>query len=352
LEQNEAVQWVIVFGIYGWMVASDIIFVGQPIIVPGASKAVSMVAMLAALFGIEWYCRVQASKYVAIKMIIRPVDKIVHLFVAKGGEIDKAIYAVANLFTSTLPLGFPTKIPNVPEKVSKVKIQHVCKFYDRVKPVEGKANYKSNIIDHSQVATISVRRVTMAYEKGEIVPTFELESGNGDEEIERIHGPILPMMLMKGNPHPDLVKNLRLALKENAHLKRIVGVFKDQASFWHIGKIEDEGKIKSMTQELNATQKDTPNVDTAAIRLVQSLYNNEQDMQRLGKKASLWARMPKWLGYVIVAAMVLGFSVYVTQQPDFWVWAGQGTTQIWIIFMVVLVLIGLYYFGIHRRRGK
>jgi len=350
LERSEFFQWAIIFGIYGWMIASDILFAGQ-VQIAGASKIVSMVLMVGAIAISDAYYTWAASKYVHIKMIIRPVDKIVHLFVDRGGEIDKAIYGVTNLFTSTLPLGFSTKIPDVPEKVSKVKIQHVCKFGDRVKPVKGKASYKSNIVDHNQTATISVRRVTMAYERGEIVPTFELESGNGDEEVERINGPILPMSIMMGNPKPDLVAALRLALKENRHVKRLVGVFKEQAASWHQDSIAKDGQIKSMTQELNAVHKDNPNVMTGAIRLAQALDRNEGDMQRLGRRGSLLARMPKWLGYVIVVAMVLAFGVYVTQQPDFWIWSSQGNTQWFIIGIIALIGI-LYYFGVYRRRGK
>lgn len=353
MERNEGIQWLVIFGIYAWMIVSDIIFVGQPIIVPGMSKIASMVAMFAFLFGMEWYSQVQASKYLHVKAIIRSafsLNKTKHFFVNREAIAkDVPDPLQAGWKVTELPLGVKVKLDGYGEGIEKVRFQHLGRFYERMIPTKGKCNYKGNIVDHNSSATV----VLYDYVEGGVdvdhnvpIPTFVLKEAPGDFGVQ-------PLPTLTVGAQSKVVKALLTWIRRaQPYILRLEAAVRKQStskSGWHISAIKEEGKSRSTQEELEGVLKDRRHFDKAVAEYAQARAKSIEDIRQLTKGASFMGRLPKWIVYPIILGMAL---VFIAAQPNmqqgFGEWISTGNNQWFVIGIFALLAIILYY--LYRRK--
>jgi len=343
----------VIFAIYGWMIVSDIIFVGQPIIVPGMSKIASMAGMIVFLFGIEWYSQVQASQYLYIKAIIRSefsLNKIVHLFINREAIAkDVPDPTQAGWKVTELPLGVKVKLDRYGEDIIKVRFQHLGLFYERIIPTKCKCNYKGNIVDHSGGATVTL----YDYAKGGVdmdhnvpIPSFVLKEAPGDFATQPLPTLVVGAQSQRVKVLLNWIKRAQPYIVRLEAALRKTGTSK---SWWHTHAIHGEGKSRSTQEELDGVLKDRRHFDKAVAEYCQSRAKSIEDIRQLTKGGGFLSRLPKWIVYPIILGMVLVFIVaQPNMQQGFGEWISTGNNQWFVLGFSALVAIILYY--LYRRK--
>lgn len=340
------------------MIVSDIIFVSQPMIVPGMSKILSMGAMIVFLFGMEWYAQVQASQYLYIKAIIRStfkLDTVAHFFINRE--------AIAKDITNPelqpgwketeLPLGVKVKLDRYGEGIERIRFQHLGLFYERIIPTKCKCNYKGNIVEHSGGCTVTL----YDYATGGVdmdhnvpIPSFVVKEAPGDYAFQ-------PMPIATGSQIPEgkavkvLLNWIRKAQPYILRLEAAVRKLSTSKSFWHTDAIHGEGKSRSTQEELDGVLKDRRHFDKAVASYAQSRAKSIDDIRQLAKGGGFLAKIPRWIVYPIILGMVLAFiGLQPNMQKGFGEWISQGNSQWFILGLVALCAIGLYF--LYRRRAS
>ena len=361
METNEAFQWIIIFGIYGWMIASDVVFIGQPQIA-GMSKIVSMVLMLGSLFIMEAYCRWAAAEFFGIKAVLRPSEQILNLFVNRSGITSEPHPSVPNLFVTTLPLGVKTTIkPYGKEPISEVTFKHYYDFDKRMIPTKGKMTFKGNVIDHNSMCTV----VLYEYPEGSSdvdhatpIPSFYLANANGDFNL----GPIEPSSMMLHNSSEiaanfsnpeDVVSSFQAQGKRLRILEQQLGHERAMSSRLRSDNIHKETMITQLKEELGGVLRNPLSLLQSVIQYVQAYVSAGKDIEQLGKKQFGLRSLPKWIMYPIILGIVL---VFIAAVPDIRVglgeWLSFGNNQIFLLIIVAMVLVIIYYVSSRRSSEK
>lgn len=328
---------------------SDIIFVGQPIIVPGMSKIASMAAMIVFLFGMEWYAQVQASQYLYIKAIIRSefsLNKIVHFFINREAIAkDVPDPTQAGWKVTELPLGVKQKLDRYGEGIMKIRFEHLGLFYERIIPTKCKCNYKGNIVDHSGGATVTL----YDYAKGGVdmdhnvpIPSFVLKEAPGDFAAQ-------PLPTLVVGAQSQVVKVLLAWIrKAQPYIVRLESALRKTStskSWWHTSAIHGEGKSRSTQEELDGVLKDRRHFDKAVAEYCQSRAKSIEDIRQLTKGATFLGRLPRWIVYPIILGMAL---VFIAAQPNmqqgFGEWISTGNNQWFVLGAIALTVLGIYFF--------
>lgn len=353
MESNEKIQWLLIFGVYGWMIFSDVLFVGQRELML-MNKIVSMVALISTLFITEAICQVAASKYFAIKAIIRPKEQVHYFFVIRSGITSKEHPKAPNFFTTELPLGVKIKIDRFGKiPISKIILKHDYDAEKRLIPSQGKVAFKGNVVSHNSMCTVVLYEYPEAgtdIDHARPIPTYYLANAPGDYYL----GPIGQSLHNVGG-NPNLGDGVR------AYVQRLEGqilVLKSalaektrQSSYWHQFAIEVEGANKHIQEELSGLLKNPPNFMKGVVRYSQSLWMSIQDIRQLAKP-SMFGFLKPWMMWVLVPAIVL---LYLGLQPQIVEGIGEfmasGNNQLFIIIIVGFVVVGIYYFAKSRRGG-
>ncbi|NVM21648.1 MAG: hypothetical protein HWN68_07705 [Desulfobacterales bacterium] len=350
MERNDLYEYIVIFGVYFWMILSGVVFPEQRTL-QMASNTVSMIGMFLFLFLKEAYVQVVASKYDYYRCVVRPLNKILHLFAKKGGFNSVASVNNPNFYTTTLPLGVKLKVKPYGE-VEKVVLKHEYPFEKRVITAFGKCSYKGNIVDHRGTATLIVYEFPEAssdVDHAEPVPTYYLKDAPGDFMI----GPISPSLpAISGNPNANVIiqKLKRRLLVANQALAEKTR----QASYWHQFAIQLEGALRHTKEELSGLLRNAPDFKKGVIRYAQSYVTAIDDIRQLAKMGSPWRMLLKpWMGLVVIAALGM---IFLSTRPD--ILQGMGkfinnpSNQIWVLLIAVIMVGGVYYLAKILRRRK
>lgn len=348
MERSEIWDWLVIFGIYGWMIGSNILFRGKPDI-QSASQIASLILMFSILFVKDKYLCWEASTYLAIEAIIYPARKKVHFFVKRGGESSQEVRNVSNFYTTTLPI-LPVKLGSY-GKVNKVVFKHQFTFDKRVIPARGKVRYKGNWVDHQGKAEVVLYEFTEAsvdVDHAEPVPTYYLAHAPGDIII----GPINPTPHMS-NPNSNVGATIQRLNRQVLVLKQALAEKSRQASYWHQKDIQHEGYIKHIKEELSGLLRNSPDFMKGIVRYAQSYVMAIDDIRQLAKMGSPWQFRIKALVPIFIAGI---FFIFLATQPqlvqDIGTFFSQGQNQLWILIFALITVGGIYYLAKFRRRGK
>lgn len=352
MERSEAVQWAFIMGVYAWMMMSDVVFSGN-MQVASASKIVSWSLMLLSLFVIEWWCRVAASEYFAIKAIVRPTNKTLNLFINKTGmEKDLSDRRAPNWRITPCPLGKKIKYEPYGE-VKQIFIRHQHDFDTRMPGGKGKVNFMGNTVDHSNMVNAvfyEVPESQFVIDHGEPQPTFLLAEGPGDYYL----GPMLSTpIIISNNPHgQQATAKLAQLSHDKSKLQSALITERKKSSYWHTKAIEFESAIKGLQEELSGVLKNPLKHMVSVIQYVQHYVTAIGDIEQLAKQGSMWRRIPTQLIYAVIVGCL---AVFVLTRQElmmgFGEWMSTGSNQIFLLVIVAMLLVVVYYL-FHRRSGK
>lgn len=350
MEKNDAVQWALIFGVYIWMIFSDVIFAGmrEAILV---NKIVSMIALIASLFVVEAICQVAASKYFAIKAIIRPSEKVFYFFINRSGITSGSHPKTPNFFTTELPLGVKVKMSRFGKiPIPKVIFKHEFDFDKRMIPSQGKVSYKGNIVQHNSMCTVILYEYPEAstdIDHAEPIPTFYLANAPGDYYLGNV-GTSLSNIVSGGNQKVnDYIQRLTL---ENTQLKQALTEKTRQSSYWHTLSIEIEGANKHLQEELSGLLKTAPNFMRGVVRYAQSYVMAIDDIKQLARTGR-FSFLKSWMIYPLLLGLVL---MFLGLQPKILQGIGDfmanPTNQLFFIVISLFAVIVFYYYAKARRK--
>ena len=341
----------IMFGILGWMMIGDVMVFPNNPQAGQINRVISYVAMIGFIFIWEALCTFEASKYFALKVIVRPSEKTLNWFVKRNAQTSQPTKDAPHMITTELPLGVKYK-DKLFGQIDTVVLKHEYSAESRLIPSQGKINYKGTVIDHNSMCTIVVYELpesSFEIDHGQPIPTYYLANAPGDYNI----GPINMMMLPIGNPRP-LTPNqtTQYLIQENRNLKIALAEERRKASKWHTRSIQTESAVKGVTEEINGLLKNPIKFLVAVIQYVQSYISAGHEIDQLAKQGSFWKRIPSWIMYLGAFGILLAFFGANPQiQQGFGQWVSVGTNQLFLLLIVAMILIVVYYL-FHRRSGK
>jgi hypothetical protein len=363
-EREEVMQFGVFFAAYAWMILSGAIFVGQRTVAL-ISQIAGMFVAFGSLFIVGWYCQVQASKYFAIRGLLRRIGKSdmwLNLFVLQTGLTPIEQNTSASKIRE-LPLGIPVKFKPYGEKIKTVRVSYSGEWEKRMIAGAGQVKYKGETVDHGNMCTVVFNEVaeqTISVEYNEPILNIRLANAPGDPEYgtpQQLMLPNNPNMNHAVKQYLTIIQRLnqdkQLLIKRNDQLEHQNVTLAADAAKWHTSSVQKDGVIRGKESELDGMFKNAPDHQRDVERENLFLLSRVQTIYDLGKTKSSWLRFP--IKYIALAVLGLGVIGLVWGRPDltqgFGQWLSVGMNQLYFLIMLAMVLVVVYYL-FHRRSTR
>ena len=162
--------------------------------VPAVIKAYLMVFIIVGIFPfiilLEKTAQWNASAYMAIRALIRPMEKEVTFYIKKpvGGVNSRAKVGSPNWYI-TGPFELAEKVPmRVFGSVEKIEVEHELPWSERVMGTPGWVNYKGMVVEHNNVIRVEfweIKRQSVRIDFLEPIVRFRMVSAPRDYFITK-----------------------------------------------------------------------------------------------------------------------------------------------------------------------
>jgi len=140
--------------------------------------SLTVVGFLAVFFGSQELLKWQAAEYAHLSAIIRPHNKIFHLFIKKRSS--REVNEEEGIYATSLELAVPIKHPFY-DKVNQIVVIHEREWEDRIRYTHGKAYFKGYWVEHPNTAKVTLYE-TGCFDLDHLnpIPVFHLVEAPGD----------------------------------------------------------------------------------------------------------------------------------------------------------------------------
>lgn len=339
-----------IFGVYGWMIASGVIFKSNPT-AGGISQVASMILMVSFLIVKDFYFTVQASKYHHIRAKIFPDCIVKHFFVKKGPWQNQPVKGLRGMNTSILPLGEKTKYGKYGE-IDTMIIKHDGSLMEKLNPIHGKAKWHGVVVDHDTSSEIWVRHDGTGgvdVNRSIPIPSFRLLAAQGDGIRGIMHSSALNLpenpdkrkLVLALQKAWDTIKILKSSLAERTRQSRD----KTRAVVYHSERADH------LSDELGGVLDEKTDVVKAKWELMLMHRREQTRIENALRGHQPWRKwLGSWVAYPIIAGLIIAF---LAAKPELLENFSKGISnprnQMFVIIVLVIVA-GLIYYLFKRRK--
>lgn len=314
---QDALMVGVLIASFAWL-----IFIGS--IVPEYSGILGPIGYFAiifgGLFGTEIVVREYVNSYPYLRVLVRPENKWLHLFLKPPGTTKRI---APNMYATTLDLRFPVKYNG--HTVKRIELHHHGRWSERIRFSRGNCVWSGFTVPHPQTEIVEVFRVPKAsvmIDRNEAVPVFMLRSASQDfyhgvPDFERVFN------------QEDLMEQLELMRIQLAEAER-------QKAEWHHRAISAEEIIEQQKNEIRGLMAAKSGLKELAyeymLTIFQATGSIDKAMKRL-KGTSISSEIAKYAMITVLGVAIIGL-----------LWANPGIITALAsnaIFLVVAVIIGV-----------
>lgn len=280
-----------------------------------------------------------AAPHPYIKMIVRPENKELHVFVDTDMSYDR--YLGGDLYEAHFKTAIPIKYKDY-GKIREVIILHKGKFKDRTYFRPGTAIWKGISVKHSTTEIIEVKQAkttTTTIDHGEPLPVFQLIMGSKDRESSKETFTI-------GNEEYQILKSRLEELEsENAKLRRDAIEYQQRALALEEINIQKTAETAGL---LEAKVGIKEHAYETFLGLLNAFGRFDKAVEALGGK-KISADIIKW---IVLGAIGVIFIAYLWANPQvvesLTVWLSVPFNAFIVMIIVVAIAVAVYYYT----RGK
>jgi hypothetical protein len=306
------------------------------------------IVTIAFIMGTEYAFRIKASQYLYIRLIVRPLNAILHLFIMEppDGIHSRVIDSERNIYETPLTLGEPLKSRHF-KGVRQVVIKHQLLWEKRFIALPGKAVFRGYQVDHAKTATMVVwtpKEGQTMIEHLEPIPIFVLAEAPRDYYLT-----VDPVTV---EPDPQPSTEIQTPTAQNhtnvEALRRQVIEWKRYGFDQHQKLIQIEGEFQQIKNEFRGALSRTRDVSKLVLEELMTLLSAHTEIEDAVNEV----RKRPWI--VITTAtvvLILGvFGMYeFSTNEDVRSWISQNTILL-IVLAVCAVFIFSFLYGRRRHR--
>jgi uncharacterized integral membrane protein len=315
-----------------------------------------MVGSIGMMFFTEVILRVEASKYLHLRLIIRPSNKIVNFFIsnplegiARGSRI---VDETRDLYETPLDTQEKCVMPHY-GIVTGITLQHEKTWEERMHFMPSKAIFRGYEVDHNASATITVWEKRDAPERLDHLeprPTYVIAEAVQDYHILN-HEPLTveeepsqELALTNGGESTSLatVQNQATSL---TFWKKTALEYKTRSENEHQRTIRLESQVGQMKNEFHGLTGKEADTDKLVFERVHTMINATEDIMSL----SYLGKKHNWFQITMnMVILILGLaSIYeLATNADLRTWI--GTFQLPAI-VIILGAVALYFYFQRRK---
>jgi hypothetical protein len=312
-----------------------------------------MVSAVAFILGTEYVYRITASKFLYVRLIVRPWNIILHCFVTEpsDGIHSRLINETENIYETPLTLGENLRSKRYPS-VRQIVLKHDMSWEKRFIAMPGKAQFRGYSVDHSRTATMTVwtpKEGPTIIDHLEVIPIFVVAEAPRDYYIEP--KPFLVTSQAETGTELQVAESgteLAKLRTENASLKSRMIELERYGFTQHRLLIRIEGEFKQIKNEFRGALSRTRDVSKLVLEELLTVLSAHTEIE---DAVNEYRKRP-WIQITVgLALLVLGiFGMYeYSYNQDFRQGIQQNVVPLAVI-AVCLVFVVMFLFG--RRRSR
>lgn len=287
----------------GLMILAIILFQACIVLIPQPYGGyVGLALYIAVIIGATFYAQVAAAPYPYLKLIVRPDNEELHLFIQRDMSYSRKVGD--GVYESHVALQTPVKFRDY-GKVREVILIHEKSFRDIARFRPGKAVWRGVVVKHPQTEILEVTQAPTAstvIDHGTPIPVFKVVMGSAGG----------PAPQCASDPDTEaLIKELEALRAENAKLMRDVVEYKQRALALEEVNIQKTAETAGLLEAKVGIKEHARELLAGIINATVTLDKALEALGGRGKRISFNA----WLAATIIAALMIAY---------FWANPGAG----------------------------
>jgi len=308
-------------------------------LVPDAYRTWFFVAAIGSfglsIFYNEYGLEIIASKYLGIRMIVRPTNEIINFFIHKTPEGMSSQLVDPSTNRYETPLEAEEKASHsYYGQLTKITLQHELPWEKRMLFLPGKIMFRGVLIDHNSVCTITVwekREDTERVDHLEPIPTFVVAEAPRD-----IHLLNEPLTVCAEIPTATLALNgggsQQTVTEFNLDYKGKYDEFKTRYNNEHQRSIRLESQVSQLKNEFHGLTGKEADTNKLVMEQLHTLLSAHIDITEVAGMKHNWFKFGKWMAIALIG--VVGMVLLATQE-GLRAWIGNNQ-----LMFIIIVLVG------------